>query len=263
MRQIPQLVFFVCISLITTSCFGQPLAEKKTPVYSYKIMNTYPHDTQAFTQGLIYHKGVLYESTGLNGQSSLRKIKFETGEVLQKERLPHQYFGEGLAIWGTELIQLTWESQVAFVYDLTTFKQTRKFTYTGEGWGLTTDGMNFILSDGTADLRFMSSQTFKETRRITVTDNGQIIKNLNELEYIQGYIYANIWFQDRIAKIDPINGKVVAWLDLSDLVPRHLRGSQDAVLNGIAYDAKGDRLFITGKLWPVLYEIKIVETKVP
>jgi glutamine cyclotransferase len=224
----------------------------------YRIVHTYPHDPQAYTQGLLYKDGYLYESTGLNGRSSLRIVDLETGRVLQKADVPAQYFAEGLASWGSSLIQLTWQSHIAFVYDRFSFRLLHTFTYKGEGWGLTEDGKSLILSDGTATLRFFDPGTFREVRHIVVKDRGSEVTQLNELEYVQGEIYANVWHTDRIARISPATGKVLGWIDLSGLLSPGQVSDPEAVLNGIAYDAAHDRLFVTGKLWPKLFEIQIV-----
>jgi glutamine cyclotransferase len=231
------------------------------PVYGYHVVHVYPHDRGAFTQGLIYLDGVLYESTGLEGQSSVRKVKLETGEVLQKSDVPPQYFAEGLTDWKKSLVQLTWKSGVGFVYDLLTFKPTRTFAYGGEGWGLTHDATQLIQSDGSESLRFINPETLRETGRVTVIDGATPIENLNELEYIKGEVYANIWQKDRIACISPKTGKVARWIDLSNLLTDADRLTPVDVLNGIAYDAAHDRLFVTGKLWPKLFEIKVVPKK--
>ena len=228
---------------------------------TYRIVHTYPHDPQAYTQGLIYEGGYLYESTGLNGRSSLRMVNLEDGRVLQKAIVPSQYFAEGLTSWGSTLIQLTWQLHIAFVYDRFSFRQLRTFEYSGEGWGLTQDGKNLILSDGTATLRFFDPATFHEVRRITVTDAGAPVTELNELEYVHGQIYANVWQTDRIARISPATGKVVGWIDLAGLLPEDQRSDAEAVLNGIAFDPEHDRLFVTGKLWPKLFEIKVVPSQ--
>jgi len=228
---------------------------------SYRVVHAYPHDPQAYTQGLLYSDGHLYESTGLNGRSSLRMDDLDTGRVLQRVNLPQQYFGEGLAAWGSTLVQLTWQSHVAFVYDRFSFRLIRSFHYSGEGWGLTQDGRNLIMSDGTATLRFFDSNTFREVRRIQVRDGRQPVDQLNELEYIRGQIYANVWHTDRIARISPADGHVLGWIDLSGLFPASQRSDPEAVLNGIAYDAARNRLFVTGKLWPRLFEIVIVPQK--
>lgn len=228
------------------------------PVYRYTVVRSYPHDPGAFTQGLQYVDGFLYEGTGQNGESSIRKVKLETGEVLQKRDLPAQHFGEGIVVTSGELIQLTWQSEIAFVYDRQSFAPKRTLRYQGEGWGLTEAGTNLIMSDGTDRLRVLDPATFKEHRRIAVTAAGTPVRNLNELEYVKGEIFANIWQTDYIARIDPATGRVNGWVDLGGLLSARERATVD-VLNGIAYDAGGDRLFVTGKWWPRLFEIKIVK----
>jgi glutamine cyclotransferase len=225
-------------------------------LYGYEVVHAYPHDREAFTQGLIYRDGFLFESTGLHGRSSLRKVRLETGEVVQRLAVPAQYFAEGLADWGRTLVQLTWQSQVGFVYDAKTFKRMSTFPYTGEGWGLARDAQRLVMSDGTATLRWLDPATFKETARLTVTDRGAPVANLNELEVVKGEIYANVWGSDRIAVIDPGSGRVTGWIDLSGLLTAAERASVD-VLNGIAFDAVRDRLFVTGKLYPKLFEIRL------
>lgn len=225
---------------------------------TYKVIHTYPHDAQAFTQGLIFLDGQLYESTGLNGHSSLRAVNLETGKAKQYKEIPSEYFAEGLTNWGSTLIQLTWKAHIAFVYDRFSFRQLKTLSYTGEGWGLTQDGKSIILSDGSATLRFLDPKTFKVVRSIKVTDNGKAIDQLNELEYVHGEIYSNIWYSNKIARISPQTGKVLGWIDLTGIISPSELSSDGAVLNGIAYDAKHDRLFVTGKLWPKLFEIKIV-----
>jgi len=252
-RPITALLF----GLLTVHCATPATA----PVYGYRVVHVYPHDRGAFTQGLIYLDGFLYESTGLNGQSSVRKVKLETGQVLQKSEVPAQYFAEGLTDWKKSLVQLTWKSGVGFVYDLFTFKPERTFAYGGEGWGLTHNGTDLIQSDGSESLRFINPETLSESGRVAVKDGGTPIDNLNELEYIKGEVYANIWQKDRIACIVPKTGKVVRWIDLSDLLAADDRRIPVDVLNGIAYDAVHDRLFVTGKLWPKLFEIKVVARK--
>ena len=224
--------------------------------YSFEVVRAYPHDAGAFTQGLIYRDGYLYESTGLNGRSSLRKVRLETGEVVQRKDVARRYFAEGLTEIGGELFQLTWDTQVGFVYDSRTFAPRRTFRYRGEGWGLTRDDEHLIMSDGTSILRVVDPLTMKELRRIAVTDNGVEVEYLNDLEYVNGEIYANVWPTDRIAIIDPGTGRVTGWIDLAGILawtPRHA----EAVLNGIAYDVAGNRLFVTGKLWPRLLEIRL------
>ena len=225
---------------------------------SYRIVHAYPHDRQAYTQGLLYLDGHLYESTGLNGQSSLRMEELETGRILRFHNVPSQYFAEGLAAWGDTLIQLTWQNHLALVYDRSNFHLLRTLPYPGEGWGLTGDGKSLILSDGTATLRFLDPATLREVRRVTVTDHGAPVTEINELEFIHGQVYANIWHSERIARIAPKSGKVLGWIDLSGLYPASQRSSPEAVLNGIAYDAAHDRLFVTGKLWPTIFEIEII-----
>jgi glutaminyl-peptide cyclotransferase len=227
------------------------------PMYGYTIVKSYPHDRGAFTQGLQYLDGFLYEGTGQNGQSSIRKVKLETGEVLQKRALAAQHFGEGIVVVGDQLIQLTWQSQIAFVYDRQSFAPKRTFTYAGEGWGLTYDGKNLVMSDGSDELRILDPATFAERRRIRVTAAGKPVRDLNELEYVKGEIFANIWQTDHLARIDPATGKVTGWIDLRGLLSPAERAGTD-VLNGIAYDASADRLFVTGKWWPRLFEIRLI-----
>ena len=227
------------------------------PVYGYQIVRVYPHDRDAFTQGLQFVDGVLYEGTGLNGRSSIRRVELETGKVLQKRNVPEEHFGEGITVWKSDLIELTWQSHVAFVYDRATFEPKKRFSYAGEGWGLTHDGTNLVMSDGSDRLRVLDPATFAEKRRIAVTAGGTPLPNLNELEYVKGEIFANIWRTDYVARIAPDTGKVSAYIDLRGLLTPAERAGTD-VLNGIAYDEKQDRLFVTGKLWPKLFEIKLV-----
>jgi glutamine cyclotransferase len=228
------------------------------PEYGYEIVHTYPHDPGAFTEGLFYLDGLLYESTGLEKQSSIRKVKLETGEILLKKDLADQYFGEGIINWKDRLIELTYTTQVGFIYDLAGFQLQKLFEYKGEGWAMTQDGKQIYMSDGTPEIRMWDPETLKETGRITVRDQGQPVKYVNELEWVKGEIYANIWQTDRIARIDPATGNIVGWIDLKGLMSSSDQGSaQVDVLNGIAYDAKGDRLFVTGKKWPKLYEIRV------
>ena len=235
-------------------------APAPAPVHGFSVVKSYPHDRQAFTQGLEYVDGVLYESTGLNGRSGIRKVNLATGEVLQVQPLDPAYFGEGITVWKNRIIQLTWQHGVGFVYDRQTFKQQGSFKYTGEGWGLTHDGTRLIMSDGSdsGTLRLFDPETLRQTGTIAVKDRGLPVARLNELEYVKGEILANVWQSDRIAMIAPASGRVTGWIDLRGLLDPREGVSPDAVLNGIAYDAKGDRLFVTGKLWPRIYEIKIV-----
>jgi glutaminyl-peptide cyclotransferase len=226
------------------------------PMFGYTIVHTYPHDRDAFTQGLQFVDGVFYEGTGLNGRSSIRKVKIDTGEVLQKKDVPQQYFGEGITVRNGELFELTWQSNVALVYDRQTFAQKRTLKYTGEGWGLTQDKDSLIMSDGTEFLRFLDPATFAERRRVRVTAAGQPLKNLNELEYVKGEIWANVWQTDYVARIDPATGRANGYIDLRGLLTPREREATD-VLNGIAYDEAGDRIFITGKLWPRVFEVRV------
>jgi glutaminyl-peptide cyclotransferase len=229
------------------------------PEYTYEVVHSYPHDPQAYTQGLFYLNGIMYESTGLYGQSSIRTVRLETGEVLQKRDIPEQYFGEGIINWKDRLLELTWKSEKGFIYNLATFAPQRDFEYPGEGWGLTQDGKRIIMSDGTAELRFWDPETLRELGRITVTDDAGPVRELNELEWIKGEVYANVYQTDRIARINPTTGKVTGWIDLTGILGPADRGRPVDVLNGIAYDAKTDRLFVTGKLWPKLFEIRLVK----
>lgn len=237
-----------------------PWASAATPVQGYKVLNTYPHDPGAFTQGLFFHDGFLYEGTGLRGRSSIRKVEIATGKVLQAVELPGEFFGEGITMWGDRLIGITWQEQTAFVLDLKSFKLWRKFNYAGEGWGITHNERELIMSDGTPELRFLDPLTFKEVRRLRVTADGRPVDQINELEWVEGEVWANIWQTDRIARIDPKTGRVTGWIDLTGLLPQR-SGNGDDVLNGIAYDAKGKRLFVTGKLWPKLFEIQLTRPR--
>jgi glutaminyl-peptide cyclotransferase len=236
---------------------SQP-AGASLPVFTFTLVRSYPHDATAFTQGLQYIDGFLYEGTGNHGASSIRKVKLETGEVLQKRDLPEQYFGEGIVVRGDELVQLTYKTEIGFVYDRQTFAPKRTFKYQGEGWGLTEDGKNLVMSDGSDRLRLLDPGTLNELRRIPVTAAGTPVRNLNELEWVKGEIFANIWQTDYIARIDPATGRVTGWIDLRGLLSSGERAKTD-VLNGIAYDASGDRLFVTGKWWPRVFEITLVK----
>jgi glutaminyl-peptide cyclotransferase len=255
--------FFVPGLLIAVAALtSNAHAATDIPRYTYRVVKTYPHDPQAFTQGLIFKDGFLYEGTGLKGQSSIRKVELTTGKVLMQTQLPADVFGEGITIWGDKVIGLTWTEQVGFVLDLQTLKLWRRFSYPGEGWGLTHNHRELIMSDGTAELRFLDPVSMRELRRLRVTANGQPLERLNELEWVNGEIFANVWQTDRIARIDPKTGRVVGWIDLTGLLSpsEQGRGRVD-VLNGIAYDAKGKRLFVTGKLWPKVFEIELVKDK--
>lgn len=226
------------------------------PTWRHEVVRSFPHDTEAFTQGLLFRDGFLYESTGQKGRSSLRKVEIETGKVVQRLGVGNQYFAEGLAAWGTQLIQLTWETNIGFVYDRATFRQIRTFTYKGEGWGLADDGKRLVMSDGTPNLRFLNPETLAEIGSVRVLDGPTAVNQLNELEFVKGEIFANVWLTDKIAVIAPATGRVVAWLNLKGLMPG--QANPDAVLNGIAYDAARDRLFVTGKLWPRMFEIRVI-----
>lgn len=224
----------------------------------WKLVKTYPHDPTAFTQGLLFHDGVLFESTGMPGQSQLRRVRLSDGKVLQQASLGSAYFGEGMTDWGDELISLTWRHRTGFRWKRDTFEQIGSFRYAGEGWGLTQDGQRLIMSDGTASLRFLDPVTLTQTGGIAVTYRGQPVPFLNELEYVKGEVLANVWMTDQIARIDPATGDVIDFIDLAPLVQKLNLSDRDAVLNGIAYDAARDRLFVTGKYWPKLYEIRII-----
>ncbi|HEV3306004.1 MAG TPA: glutaminyl-peptide cyclotransferase [Candidatus Sulfotelmatobacter sp.] len=230
----------------------------KPPEYTFKIVRTFPHDSNAFTQGLAYRDGFLYEGTGLQGRSSLRKVRLETGEVARQVDLAPQFFGEGITLVKNEVVQLTWQSHVGFVYNVSDFRLLRQFSYTGEGWGLATDGREIFMSDGTPEIRVLDPSTLAEKRRFTVRDGTAAVKELNELEFVEGEIFANVWQTDRIARISPRNGEVVGWIDLKGLLSPVYRLQSGAVLNGIAYDSERKRLFVTGKLWPNIFQIELV-----
>ena len=225
--------------------------------YGYQILNIFPHDSNAFTQGLILMDGKLLESTGQEGSSSLRSVELATGKVLKKVDVPPPYFAEGIAVLNGKVYQLTWVHNVGFIYDAQTLEPTGQFNYQGEGWGLTTDGQSLILSDGSNRLKFIDPTSFRVTRTISVVEGSNPIDQLNELEFVQGEIYANVWHADRIAVIDPQSGRVKAWVELSGLIPEGELQDPEAVLNGIAYDQANDKLYVTGKLWPRLFEIRV------
>jgi glutaminyl-peptide cyclotransferase len=256
----------VSFIILTLAVISHAQAKRTAPSasapaqYSYRVIHTYPHDPAAFTQGLEYRGGVLYEGTGLAGRSSLRKVELETGKVLQQIPVDGKYFGEGITVVNSQIVELTWTTKIGFIYDQSSFGMIRSFNYSGEGWGLANDGQQIYMSDGTADIRVLDSTTLQEKRRVTVHDGAEPVKMLNELEYIRGEIYANIWQTNRIARISPADGKVLGWIDMTGILPAedHLHAD---VLNGIAYDQSGDRIFVTGKLWPKLFEIQVVEKK--
>ena len=247
--------------LFLTASYATAAEERAAPTFGYEVIHAYPHDPNAFTQGLIFLDGTLYESTGLNGRSTVRRVQLETGKVLQQAVVDSVYFAEGMTNWGPDLIQLTYKNQRGFVYDRASFKIKQRFSYEGEGWGLTQDGKRLIMSDGSAQLRFIDPVSLQETGRVTVKDGTRPVTELNELEFVHGEILANIWMTDRIARISPATGQVTGWIDLKGLMKSSELSSLDAVLNGIAYDPAGDRLFVTGKLWPKLFEIKLVPKK--
>ena len=241
------------------SADGPRKTSEPVPVYTYEIKNTYPHDRAAFTQGLIFRDGLLWESTGQYGSSSLRQVELKTGKVLKSVPVAREFFAEGMTIFGGKVYQLTWQEKRAFVYDAKDFRRVGEFKYAGEGWGLTHDGESLVMSDGTSTLRFLDPETFAVRRTVRVVDANRPVEQLNELEYVRGEIFANVWQTDRVARIDPRTGSVTGWIDLSGLLrPSDARGDED-VLNGIAYDEQTDRLFVTGKLWPKLFEIRLIK----
>jgi glutamine cyclotransferase len=241
---------------------GNNAAATNTPadqvtVYGYEVVNTFPHDPTAFTQGIVFQDGALIESTGLEHHSTLRRVELQTGRVLQKLDLPQFDFAEGMTLFGGKIYQLTWKGERGYIYDPQTFQKTGEFKYTGEGWGLTHDADSLILSDGSEQIRFIDPNTYKVKRTISVLDHGRPLEEINELEYVKGEIFANVWHQDRVARIDPQTGHINGWIDLSGLLKPGEAMNPEAVLNGIAYDEQGDRLFVTGKLWPKLFEIRL------
>ena len=246
----------LAVALAACSC-GPAVQTEGIPEYGYKVVHEYPHDPNAFTEGLFYLHGFLYEGTGLESKSDIRKVKLETGEVVQRHVIPPEYFGEGIVAWKDKLLEMTWRSELGWIYDLATFQIRGEFHYPGEGWALTTDGKRIIMDDGTPQLRFWDPETLQEKGRLTVTADGQPVNHLNELEWVKGEIYANVWHTDRIARIDPNTGRVAGWINLVGL----WEGSdhEEKTLNGIAYDQQHDRLFVTGKEWPRLFEIQLVK----
>jgi len=228
------------------------------PIYGYKVVAKYPHSTSSYTEGFFYLNGLFYEGTGLDGHSAILVSEPKTGKLVQRRDMPPQYFGEGIVNWGPNLIEWTWQTHVGFILNRQSLQIVSQFQYDGEGWGMTRTAKELITSDGTETLRFRNPNTFEETRHIVVTDGAQVITQLNELEYIKGDIYANVWHSDRIARISPKDGHVIAWIDLTGILPDNQRVDAESVLNGIAYDPKGDRIFVTGKQWPTIFQIKIV-----
>jgi glutamine cyclotransferase len=235
-----------------------PATQEPAPVYTFRIVNTYPHDRGAFTQGLVFEDGKLYEGTGRRGRSSLRRVELETGQVQQLVELPEQYFGEGIALFGEKIYQLTWHENTGFIYDRESFEQLGVFHYPTEGWGLTHDGQSLIMSDGTSTLHYLDPETLEKTGEVQVHYLGTLVKALNELEYVQGEIFANVWQTNLVVRIDPQSGEVIGVIDLTGLLDPEDRDPPVDVLNGIAYDRENDRLFVTGKLWPKLFEIELV-----
>lgn len=244
---------------VAVACAPAAVAQRKpAPVQTYKVTATFPHDTSSFTQGLVFADGQMYESTGLNGESTLRRVDITTGKTLQRIDVPSEYFAEGLALVGDELLQLTWQHHLGFVYDRATFKQKRTFAYKTEGWGIAYDGSSqLVMSDGSDTLTFLDPKTLAPGKTLRVLDAGKPVRNLNELEWIEGEIWANVWMTDRIARISPATGEVNGWIDLSSLFPLNQRMPPADVLNGIAYDRATRRIFITGKKWPRLYQITV------
>ena len=244
--------------LAMNACASATAQRQAAPVQGFKVVATYPHDAKAFTQGLVFAGGEFFESTGLNGESSLRRVEITTGKVLQEMKVPDEYFAEGLALVGDELLQLTWQHQRGFVYDRKTFAQKRTFPYKGEGWGIAYDATGgLVMSDGSDQLTFLDPKTLVPIRSIRVRDAGRPIGQLNELEWVEGEVWANVWTTDRVARISPVTGDVKAWVDLTTLWPRGQRQPPADVLNGIAYDKATRRIFITGKKWPRLYQITV------
>lgn len=247
------------MTMAVLACVSTAIAQRQpAPVQGFTLVATYPHDPAAFTQGLVFADGQLYESTGLNGESSLRRVEISTGKVLQQIKVPDEYFAEGLALVGDELLQLTWQHQRGFVYDRKTFARKRTFSYKNEGWGIAYDAAGgLVMSDGSDALTFLDAKTQAAVRTIRVRDAGRAVSQLNELEWVDGEVWANVWMTDRIARISPVTGEVKAWIDLSPLWPRNQRTPPADVMNGIAYDKATHRIFVTGKKWPRLYQIAV------
>jgi glutamine cyclotransferase len=258
---LPPIPYFLKLSLtLTLAIYLLAAGNANTaPIYGYKVVAKYPHSTENYTEGFFYLDGMFYEGTGIIGRSAVLVIDPKTGKTLQHRGLPSEYFGEGIVDWGPNIYQWTWKSHVCFVYDRFSLQPVKQFTYTGEGWGMTRTTKEFITSDGTATLRFRDPNTFRETRHILVKDGSKIIDQLNELEFIKGEIYANIWHSNMIARISPWDGHVIAWIDLTGLLPSNQMIDAESVLNGIAYDPQHDRLFVTGKQWPTVFQIDVIQ----
>lgn len=259
-------LFAVIFLFLSTGCqtgavanhsSGDSANKNSVPKYAYEIVNTWPHDRDAYTQGLVFHEGKLLESTGQEGRSSLRLVETQTGKVLKKADVPRPYFAEGITLFKGRVYQLTWQHQLGFIYDADSFEKLGEFSYRGEGWGLTNDGNSLIMSDGTNRIRFLDPDNFQVSRTISVLEGVTPVDRLNELEYVQGEIYANIWHKDRVARIEPQTGRLIGWIDLAGLRALSDAKDNESVLNGLAYDETNDRLYVTGKLWPKLFEIRV------
>jgi glutamine cyclotransferase len=256
--QVIARLFRVFITLVLFTAPAGLHGENLIPVATYNVIARYPHSTSSYTEGFFFLDGLFYEGTGLKGRSALMVSTPESGRALQRLDLAPQYFGEGIVDWGSEIYEWTWQSHICFVYDRFSLRPIRQLTYSGEGWGMTRTDKEIITSDGTATLRFRNPRTFEETRHIVVRDGSRPVPQLNELEYIKGEIYANIWHSDRIARVSPHDGHVIGWIDLTGILPEDQKIDAESVLNGIAYDTRHDRLFVTGKQWPVIFEIEIL-----
>jgi glutamine cyclotransferase len=250
-RSLRSLVFLVAVANVGCA------SASSAPVESYTVVAKYPHSTSSYTEGFFYLDGLFYEGTGLEGHSQLLAVQPATGEPRQHIDLPPQYFGEGIVDWGSTIYEWTWKSHVCFAYDRFTLRVVKQFSYEGEGWGMTRSATELITSDGSDTLRFRDPANFKVKREIVVRDGGKRIDQLNELEYVKGEIYANVWHSDRIARISPRDGHVLGWIDLTGILPDGQKINAESVLNGIAYDSQHDRLFVTGKQWPTIFEIRI------
>jgi glutaminyl-peptide cyclotransferase len=259
MRRLTPRLFKLSLSFTLAISLLARADATTAPIYGYKVVAKYPHSTDNYTEGFFYLDGMFYEGTGIKGRSAVLVIDPKTGKTLQHRSLPPEYFGEGIVDWGPNIYEWTWTSHICFVYDRFSLQPVKQFTYTGEGWGMTRTAKELITSDGSATLRFRDPNTFRETRHILVKDGSKVIDQLNELEFIKGEIYANIWHSDMIARISPRDGHVIAWIDLTGLLPSNEMIDAESVLNGIAYDPQHDRLFVTGKQLPTVFEIKVIQ----